>query len=130
MNKPTVIIGKKYLGKTKMKGKKQKAKTQEPKTYAAVMRLIFKLEPAFKRKDGIPINGVKIQGFAGFTSEEELKQYIKYYCLKYGIDTADAIDMNQELTEEDKILFKNVEMYQDKFRDTPKQTTHISTEKI
>ena len=99
------------------KTKKKQEKQTEPKQYAAIMRMKFVWMPAFKSPTKEDIWGIKLVPFMGFPSEQELTKAVQYYCYKYGISKADAVDQNAPIPEEDKKMMQNILDYQNAYRD-------------
>ena len=102
------------------KTQKKTQNKQEPKQYAAIMRMLFVWVPA-NSTGATPTDkdiwGVKIVPFAGFPSQEALTSAVHYYCLKYGISKADAVDQHATIPEEDKQLMQNITDYQQAWHD-------------
>ena len=104
---------------TKAKKNKQTkpAKQTEPKSYAAIMRMKFVWLPAFKSPTEEVIWAVKLVPFMGFPSQKDLTEAVQYYCYKYGISKADAVDQNEPIPEEDKQMMQNIIDYQQAYHD-------------
>ena len=92
---------------------KNQNKSELPPKYSAFMLCKFKLIPEH-RNAGKTVYGGVVTPFTNFDSQAELETYVKYYCEKFGIESAEAIAQDQPITPEHKELFHNVKEYQAK----------------
>jgi len=94
---------------------KKQNKSELPPKYSAYMICKYKLIPEH-RNSGKTVHGGVVIPFTNFDSKEDLELYVKYYCGKYGIESANAVAQDQPVTPEHKELFQNVKEYQEKHR--------------
>ena len=106
---------------------KKPNKSELPPKYSAFMLCKYKQVPAF-RNGGKEIKGGVVVPFTNFDSQAELETYVKYYCMKFGIESAEAISQDQAVTPEHKQLFKNVKDYQDQHRYIPEENNESNTQ--